>query len=121
MTEEETPLDHGLVAPLALPPDSKVPDPETGASNDAEYDLYFRIVRDDPGLLEWSRTCMRIDRELLEDLERTSLSAEEKYRVLQGLVTVYGITLERWVTAGDAALAATEAPLRRSRDEEEDR
>jgi hypothetical protein len=105
MTEEETALDYGLVSPLALPPDSKVPDPETGGSDAAEYDLYFRIVRDDPSLLEWSRTCVRINHELLEDLEGTSLSVEEKYRVVQGLVTVYGVTLERWVAAGDAALA----------------
>ena len=119
MTDEAP--DYGLVSPLALPPDSKVPDPHTGGSTDAEYDLYFRIVRDDPGLLEWSRTCARIDRELLEDLERTSLSAEEKYRVLRGLVTVYGLTLERWVAAGDAAIAATEAPLARSGEEEADR
>jgi hypothetical protein len=119
--DEEADLDHGLIAPLALPPDSKVPDPETGASNDAEYDLYFRIVRDDPSLLEWSRTCTRIERELLDDLDRTSLSGEEKYRVLHGLVTVYRVTLERWVAAADSALAATEAPLARSKDEEADR
>ena len=103
--DEEAALDHGLIAPLALPPDSKVPDPGTGASNDAEYDLYFRIVRDDPSLLGWSRTCTRIDGELMEDLERTSLSADEKVRVLQGLLAVYRVTLERWVTAGEAALA----------------
>jgi len=105
MTEDET-LDYGLISPLALPPDAKVPDPHTGSSTEAEYDLYFRIVRENPGLLEWSRTCVRIDRELLDDLERTSLSAEEKYKVLQGLVTVFGVTLERWVAAGEAALAS---------------
>ena len=118
MMDEEAPLDHGLIAPLALPPDSKVPGGEAEGSNEEEYDLYFRIVRADPGLLEWSRTCTRIDRELLEDLDGTSLSGEEKYRVLQGLVTVYGVTLERWVAAADAALAETEAPLARSSDEE---
>jgi hypothetical protein len=118
---DETPLDHGLVSPLALPPDSKVPDPATGGSTADEYDLYFRIVRDDPGLLEWSRTCARVDRELLEDLDRTSLSAEQKYRILQGLVTVYGVTLERWVTAADAALAEADEPLTRAGDEEAER
>jgi hypothetical protein len=100
MTEEA--MDYGLVSPLALPADSKVPDPETGGSTDAEYDAYFRIVRDDPSLLEWSRTCMRIDGELLDDLERTTLSPEEKYRILQGLVTVYRVTLERWVAGAEA-------------------
>jgi hypothetical protein len=107
MTEDEA-LDYGLISPLALPPDAKVPDPHTGSSTEAEYDLYFRIVRENPGLLEWSRTCVRIDRELLEDLERTSLSADEKYRILQGLVTVYGVTLRRWVAAGEAAAGEAE-------------
>ena len=120
MSEDEA-LDYGLVAPLALPPDSKVPDPRTGGSTDVEYDLYFRIVRNDPGLLEWSRTCARIDRELTEDLERTSLSADEKYRILQGLVTVFGVTLERWVAAADAALAESDEPLTRSGEEEAER
>jgi hypothetical protein len=105
VTEDEV-LDYGLISPLALPPDAKVPDPQTGSSTEAEYDRYFRIVRENPGLLEWSRTCVRIDRELMADLERTSLSAEEKYKVLQGLNTVYGVTLERWVAAGEAALEA---------------
>jgi hypothetical protein len=120
MTEDEA-LDYGLVAPLALPPDSKVPDPHTGGSTDAEYDLYFRIVRNDPGLLQWSRTCVRIERELTEDLERTSLSAEEKHRILQGLVSVYGVTLERWVAAAESALGEADEPLARSSDEEAER
>ena len=108
MTDEQPALDHGLVAPLALPPDSKVPGGEAEGSNEEEYDLYFRIVRDDPSLLGWSRTCTRIDGELMEDLERTSLSADEKVRVLQGLLAVYRVTLERWVAAGEAALAQSD-------------
>ena len=107
MTEGAEP-DYGLVAPLGLPPESKAPDPKTGLSTEEEYDRYFRIVRDDPGLLGWSRTCTRIEGELMEDLERTSLTPEDKVRILQGLLAVYRVTLERWVAAGDAALAQSE-------------
>ena len=106
MSEEA--LDYGLISPLGLPPESKVPDPKTGSSTDAEYDLYFRIVRDDPSLLGWSRTCTRVEGEVLEDLERTSLSPEEKYRVIQGLLSVYRVTLERWVAAGEEALSRSD-------------
>jgi hypothetical protein len=104
----EEALDYGLVSPLGIPPESKVPDPKTGSSTGEEYDAYFRIVRDDPSLLGWSRTCTRIDGELMEDLERTSLSADEKVHVLQGLLAVYRVTLERWVAAGEAALAQSD-------------
>jgi hypothetical protein len=99
--EDEVPLDFGLISPLAIPPDSKVPDPEKGTSGDAEYDLYFRITRDDPSLVAWSRTCLRIDDELRSDLDRSRLSAEEKYRILEGLLAVHRVTLERWVAAAE--------------------
>lgn len=95
--------DYGLISPLAIPPDSKVPDPATGTSTGTEYDLYFRIVRDDPSLVGWSRTCLRIDQELRSDLDRTGLSAEEKYRIVEGLLAVHRVTLERWVAAAEAA------------------
>lgn len=95
--------DYGLISPLAIPPDSKVPDPATGTSTGTEYDLYFRIIRDDPSLVGWSRTCLRIDHELRSDLDRTDLSAEEKYRIVEGLLAVHRVTLERWVAAAEAA------------------
>jgi hypothetical protein len=101
--DDEAPPDYGLISPLAIPPESKVPDPETGASNEAEYDLYFRITRDDPTLLGWSRTCLRVADELRADLDRTSLSAEDKYRIMEGLLTVHRVTLERWVAAAEEA------------------
>lgn len=93
--------DHGLVAPVALPAGSRIPEPGTGCSTPAEYDRYFRIVRDDPGLLPWTRACLRINGELLEDLQRTGLTAEDKCQILHGLVTVQQLTLQRWVAVGD--------------------
>jgi hypothetical protein len=102
---EQPELDHGLIEPLAIPPDSLVPDPATGTSNETEYDLYFRVIREDPGLLAWTRSCLRIDGELLEDLHRTGLSAEDRCDILQGLLTVHRVTLERWVTVGEAVEA----------------
>ena len=47
--EEQPELDHGLIEPLSHPPDSLVPDPATGTSNEVEYDLYFQVVGEDPG------------------------------------------------------------------------
>ena len=102
MSDDAQP-DYGLVSPLGLPPDGKVPDPETGVSTPEEYDRYFRIARDDPSLLAWTRTCLRIDREVLDDLGRTSLPAEDRCRILEGLLVVYRVTLERWMAAGDRA------------------
>lgn len=102
-------LDHGLVLPLAIPPDSLVPDPVTGLSNPAEYDLYFRMARENPGLLAWSRSCLRIDVELLDDLQRTGLSAEDRCQILQGLLTVHRVTLERWVALAETAVATPAA------------
>jgi hypothetical protein len=98
-------LDHGLIEPLAIPPDSLVPDPATGTSNEVEYDLYFRVVREDPGLLAWTRSCLRIDGEMMADLHRTGLSAEDRCDILQGLLTVHRVTLERWVSIGEAVEA----------------
>jgi hypothetical protein len=105
MTEEQPELDHGLIEPLAIPPDSLVPDPATGTSNEIEYDLYFRVIREDPGLLAWTRSCLRIDGELMEDLHRTKLSAEDRCDILQGLLTVHRVTLERWVNLGETVQA----------------
>lgn len=101
--DDEVPPDFGLIAPLAIPPDSKVPDPETGSSTPDEYDVYFRITRDDPSLLAWSKTCLRVDQELRSDLDRSSLSLDEKTKILEALLAVHRVTLERWVAAAERA------------------
>jgi hypothetical protein len=99
---EGTPLDYGLIAPISLPSDSKVPDPASGASTSEEYDAYFRILRDAPDdLLSWSRTCLAVQERLLDELERTSLDAEDKCEILRGFLLVQRITLQRWVKAGE--------------------
>src|SRR5438477_1443141 len=95
--KQDVSLDYGLIAPLSIPEDSKIPDPVKKSSTSAEYDLYFRIVRANPDLLEWTKTCLQIQRVQIEDLDRSSLSDQEKYALLKGLSVVYGITLEKWV------------------------
>ena len=103
MTANEHPApDYGLVSPLSIPEGSKVPDPKTGVSGPEEYDLYFRILRDNRGLLAWSESCLRIGGALLDDLRDADLSAEDKLRILEGLVSVQRVTLERWVALGNA-------------------
>jgi hypothetical protein len=91
-----------LIRPIGLPEDSKVPDPTSGVSTSEEYDIYFRIVRENPDLLAWTRTCLDIQKAQIEELDHTSFSQEEKYELLRGLTVVYGITLERWARIGEA-------------------
>lgn len=93
--------DNSLIAPLSIPDESRVPDPTTGRSTPEEYDLYFRILRDNPGLLEWSRACISIFDTQLHDLDQTSLTVEEKLEILQGILLVQRVTLEKWVKTGE--------------------
>lgn len=102
MSSEGAPLDYGLIAPISIPSDSKVPDPASGASTSQEYDAYFRILRDAPDdLLSWSKTCLAVQERLLEELEQTSLTAEDKCEILRGFLLVQCVTLQRWVTAAE--------------------
>jgi len=103
VTTEDVPLDFGLVSPLAVPPDSEVPDGLSEESSPEEYDRYFRIRRDRPGLLDWTRHCLRIETELVSDLDQSGLSAEDQGRVLEGLLAIYRVTLERWLAAAELA------------------
>lgn len=96
---DPTRTDYGLIAPLSLPAESRVPDARTGLATAEEYDRYFRIVRGEADLLAWSRTCLAVGTSLLRDLDRSGLSADEKYAVLKGLLVVDRLTLERWVRA----------------------
>lgn len=93
--------DSDLLQSLSIPAGSKVPDPGTGLSTPEEYDFYFRILRDSPGLLEWSRACLTIYDAQLQDLERTSLTLEEKLKIVQGILLVQRVTLEKWVKVGE--------------------
>jgi hypothetical protein len=105
VTSEETPPDFGLVSPLAVPPDSRVPEGLPDGSSTEEYDRYFRILRDRPGLPDWTRHCLRVEAELVTDLDRSSLPPEDRERVLEGLLGIYRVTLEHWLAASDTAEA----------------
>lgn len=98
-TTEAHPLDHELIAPITLPEDGRMPDAATGASSRAEYDDYFRLVRERPDLEAWSRSCLDVQRQVLADLALTELSAEDRCDILAGCVVVLHATLERWVGA----------------------
>jgi hypothetical protein len=96
------PVNSEFLGLLSIPSESKVPDPINGLSTPAEYDLYFRILRNNPGLLEWSRSCLDTYDSQLQELDSTTLTAEEKYQIAIGIVLVQRITLERWVKTGEA-------------------
>jgi hypothetical protein len=104
--DEDAPPDYGLISPLAVPPESRVPEGLPEGSGPAEYDRYFRILRSHPGLVGWTRDCLRVEAELVADLERSGLPAEDRYRVLVGLLGIHRVTLERWLAAVETAESA---------------
>jgi excinuclease UvrABC ATPase subunit len=90
-----------LIAAISIPAGSKIPNPSSDLSTPTEYDMYFRIIRSNGGLIEWSRACLDIFDRQVRDLENTSLTLEEKSFILQGILTIHKITLEKWVKAGE--------------------
>jgi hypothetical protein len=100
--KDEVCSDDDLLAMISLPAGSQVPDPSTGLSTSEEYDLYFRILRDNPGLLEWSRVCLSVYDAQLKDLDQTSLTPDEKLQILHGILLVQRVTLEKWVKTGES-------------------
>ncbi|MFS1512055.1 hypothetical protein VQL36_06405 [Chengkuizengella sp. SCS-71B] len=93
----ELDLDYGLIKPLSIPKNSKVPDLFSGRSSEEEYDLYFRLKRNNPDLIDWSKNCILLYEDQLHDLDGTSLEAIEKYEILKGWLNVFQVTLEKWV------------------------
>lgn len=110
MNGSSTRPDYDLIAPISVPPDSRVPDPASGSSTPNEYDVYFRIVREFSGLLEWSRTCVRLQSVQIDDLDKTDLTSDEKCEILKGLLIIHRVTLARWVKASEMVLQKMEAP-----------
>ncbi|MET0416198.1 MAG: hypothetical protein ABW022_09280 [Actinoplanes sp.] len=92
--------DYGLIAPITLPVNGRIPDPE-GTSSKAEYDNYFRLERERPDLEAWSRSCLDVQRRILADLDLTELSAEDRCDILAGCLVVLHATLDRWVTTDE--------------------
>ena len=99
--QDTGPLER-LIATLSIPEDSKVPDPVDGKSTLAEYDRYFRIVRDNPDLLKWTRTCLDLLGAQLADLTTSTLDWQEKSQILEGMLVIQRVTLEKWVKIGQA-------------------
>jgi hypothetical protein len=93
----DQPPDYGLITPITLPADGRMPDAATGVSSPAEYDGYFRLIRERSGLEAWSRSCLDVQRRIIADLDRTELSAEDRCDILAGCLVVLHTTLERWV------------------------
>jgi hypothetical protein len=101
-----TPQDYGLLRPIALPINGEIPDAATGRSSRAEYDSYFRIVREQPDLVRWSQSCLDVQRQMLADLAETDLSTEDRTHILAGCLVVLHSTLEKWLAQdafGDAS------------------
>jgi hypothetical protein len=93
------PTDFDLVSPISLPPDGRVPDPETGAATPDEYDRYFRIRRDTADLASWSESCLDLTETVLDELRESCLDDADQRDILRGFVIVLQTTLARWVAA----------------------
>jgi hypothetical protein len=93
---------QSLIATLSIPAGSTVPDPADGRSSMPEYDRYFRIVRDNPDLLQWTRTCLDLLGTQLRDLAASGLDWKEKSQILEGMVVIQRVTLEKWAKLGAA-------------------
>lgn len=97
------PTDLDLVSPISLPPDGRVPDPETGAATPDEYDRYFRIHRGAPDLVSWSESCLDLTETVLDELRESGLDDADQRDILRGFVIVLRTTLSRWVVASHDA------------------
>jgi len=93
---------ESLIARLSIPEGSRVPDPVDGKATTAEYDRYFRIVRDNPDLVNWTRTCLDLLGIQLADLSTSKLDWQDKSRILEGMLLIQRVTLERWVKVSEA-------------------
>lgn len=101
--------DLGLIKSISLPSDGKIPGIPgalAGVAGQEHYDGYFRLVRERPDLATWTQSCLDVQREVLADLEHTSLSDEDKVAILAGCVVVLHSTLEEWVAPAGLGEAA---------------
>lgn len=89
--------DLGLIKSISLPSDGRIPGALTSVSGQEHYDGYFRLVRERPDLTAWTQSCLDVQRDVLADLEHSSLSDEDKAAILAGCVVVLHSTLEEWV------------------------
>ncbi len=97
-------LDYGLIAPLGIPKDGKIPDAAAGSCGREEYDRYFRLRREDQELAQWSRSCLDVQRRLLDDLDATDLSAQDRCDIMAGWLVVMHCTLEKWLVLSTGAV-----------------
>lgn len=95
--KERKNFDYGLIEPLTIPPESKVPDSVHGNSTEEEYDQYFYLLRNSPDLVDWSKSCLNLYQNHVKDLERSNLDVEDKYKIIKGWLNVFQVTQEKWV------------------------
>ncbi|MDT8913667.1 hypothetical protein [Amycolatopsis sp. PS_44_ISF1] len=81
--------------PVGLPEDSRVPGRGRLAGR-ADYERYFAIVRGRPDLLDWTRTCLDLQDQVVGDLARTGLDPAEQDRLRSGLAAVNRAALTAW-------------------------
>jgi hypothetical protein len=84
---------------LPIPHGSKIPAADTARSTRADYDAYFNLVRTNPGLVQWSRSCMSVLGQQRLGMDASQLSLYDRLRILDGANVVLQILLEKWLDA----------------------
>src|SRR5688572_6880637 len=93
-----------LPDPISIPTQSMTPGgPESAMSTEQEYDRYFGIVRENPDLVKWSRSCLSVQQDVSADLIGTGMPAEAQADLMRGLVLVLRSALSSWVAVAGAA------------------
>jgi hypothetical protein len=85
------------LAILSIPEGSVVPERGAVRSTRDEYDSYFRLARDNPDLVRWSRSSLSVLQRQLSGIGGSELSADDRVRIVEGVTTVLQIVLEKWV------------------------
>ncbi|KPI14864.1 hypothetical protein OV450_8237 [Actinobacteria bacterium OV450] len=90
-----------------LPTDVRVPAGERLADQD-DYERYFEIVRCQLNLLEWTRTCLSVQDQVLADLPHTELGPSEQDQLRSGLALLNRGALLAWAEFGQGSSSATD-------------
>jgi hypothetical protein len=91
---------------IAVPSASRIPDPRTGLATPDEYDRYFGLARGDASLVDWTHSCLKVLAEQRNALAATSLTADDKQRILEGMCVVFQFLLESWLESASAVVGS---------------
>ncbi|MFI8178829.1 hypothetical protein ACIF6H_36970 [Streptomyces microflavus] len=69
----------------------------------SDYEQYFQIVRTRSNIVSWTRTCLRVQGAVLEDLADSDLDENDRIRLLAGLALLNRSALAAWTSPADTS------------------